>query len=452
MYIRQILIKNIRSIEHFEMTFPEGKEAGWHVLIGDNGSGKSTIVRAIALGLLDYKDILASGETWNKWLNSKVAIGGIGLISIDTSYQSHHQSTANNLIVLDKWYYGEEMRVEIADVVFRNRATYSRLATSKDLKALESVKTTKIPVSSPPPSPIPVSVPVQTEYWFSASYGPFRRFTGGNPAKDKHYESNPDLGAHLSVFNEDVALTEALSYLVNLHNRTQNGKLDKRILDSILNFVNKAKLLPHQTTISSIDSDGVYFNDAAGSSIAMLEMSDGYRSVLSMTFELIRQLIRVFGTEKVIEKLNQSKPYIDLPGVVLIDEVDAHLHPNWQDSIGEWLTHYFPKIQFIVTTHSPLVCRAAIKGSIWRLPTPGSGEEVEEVIGAARENLLYGNILEAYGTEKFGKKATISEEGNNLLNELAGLNVKSMMGQITPQEEQRMADLQRIFPTEQHPQ
>lgn len=52
MYIRRIEINNIRSIEHFEMTFPEGQEAGWHVLIGDNGSGKSTIVRAVALGLL----------------------------------------------------------------------------------------------------------------------------------------------------------------------------------------------------------------------------------------------------------------------------------------------------------------------------------------------------------------------------------------------------------------
>ena len=57
MYIKRIEITNIRSIEHFEMTFAEGKEAGWHVLIGENGSGKSTIVRAAALGLLDYKSI-----------------------------------------------------------------------------------------------------------------------------------------------------------------------------------------------------------------------------------------------------------------------------------------------------------------------------------------------------------------------------------------------------------
>lgn len=51
MYIRSLEIKNIRFIEHFEMTFPEGEEADWHVLIGDNGSEKSTIMKSMALAL-----------------------------------------------------------------------------------------------------------------------------------------------------------------------------------------------------------------------------------------------------------------------------------------------------------------------------------------------------------------------------------------------------------------
>ncbi len=70
---------------------------------------------------------------------------------------------------------------------------------------------------------------------------------------------------------------------------------------------------------------------------------------------------------------------INLPGVVLIDEIDAHLHPSWQVDVGFWFTRYFPQLQFIVTTHSPLVCRAAEKGSIWRLAKPGP-------IGGARNH------------------------------------------------------------------
>ena len=46
-------------------------------------------------------------------------------------------------------------------------------------------------------------------------------------------------------------------------------------------------------------------------------------------------------------------------GVILIDEIDAHLHPAWQKRIGFWLKAHFPNIQFIVTTHSPFICQAA---------------------------------------------------------------------------------------------
>ena len=53
MYINKVTIDNIRSIEHLEMEFPNGAEAGWHVLLGANGAGKSTIVRAIAAALID---------------------------------------------------------------------------------------------------------------------------------------------------------------------------------------------------------------------------------------------------------------------------------------------------------------------------------------------------------------------------------------------------------------
>jgi len=89
MYIRSLEIKNIRSIEHFEMTFSEGKEAGWHVLIGDNGSGKSTIVRSAALAMLDIEDLNASRESWEDWLNLRAEEGWIDLqLSKDNKYES----------------------------------------------------------------------------------------------------------------------------------------------------------------------------------------------------------------------------------------------------------------------------------------------------------------------------------------------------------------------------
>lgn len=176
-------------------------------------------------------------------------------------------------------------------------------------------------------------------------------------------------------------------------------------------------------------------------------MSDGYRSILSLTFELIRQLVRSYGSKKVFRNFNQNQYFIDMPGVVLIDEIDAHLHPTWQAKIGQWFTKVFPKIQFIVTTHSPLICRAAETGTIWRLRAPGTDQVSAEVLGIDRERLLFGDLLDAYGTELFGNNVTQSESGQELSAELASLTLKSFKGIINSDENLRLSKLKSMMPS-----
>src|SRR5438132_1106565 len=82
-------------------------------------------------------------------------------------------------------------------------------------------------------------------------------------------------------------------------------------------------------------------------------------------------LVTVYGPEAVVDHPGEP-PVFDFPGVVLIDEVDSHLHPEWQRQIGFWLKRHFPKMQFIVTTHSPLICQAADVKGLFHLPAPGA--------------------------------------------------------------------------------
>lgn len=418
MYIKKIKIRNIRSISEFSMEFK--KPVGWNVLIGDNGSGKSTLMRSIALGLVGPEEALGLRADWRDWLTQKTNFGHIRL---DLEKQDIDKQTGRSA-KLTKW-------------LVPNIINFKR---QNEIVEISTGKTPKVD-------------PIKYNWgkgigWFSVAFGPYRRFAGGNQEWTKVFYSQPKLGAHLSAFGEDVALTETLDWLVKLNYKLLEKNVAGEILHDLKLLINSPEFLPHNTRLDKINSDGVFFKDGNGIEISVNQLSDGYRSILSMTMELIRQLVRVYGSNLVFKNIRQNEILIDLPGVVLIDEVDAHLHPTWQTRIGNWFIKYFPKMQFIVTTHSPLVCRACEKGSIWRLAAPGSDYKSGEVTGTDKNRLIYGNILDAYGTEVFGQNISISEEANNSLNLLAELNIKSIKGEISDSEKKKLQNLKSIFPTE----
>ncbi len=431
MYIKSVEINNVRSISNFTMAFPQ--LAGWHVLIGDNGVGKSSIVRAIALALIGQIQAQGLRANWDDWLKKGATTGSIKLNAfMDSKLDSFKlegkpvKFTAkdNSVTFLMEFVRGKNpVEIEVKD---------SFLLTNK-----------KTPISYR-----------YTNDWkgaFSVAYGPYRRFEGNNSELERLFRSPSysDLAGHLSVFSESVALSEVVEWLKYLHHKSlEKQKESEDTLKNLKTLINSADFLPHGAKLESVNSDGVFFKDGNGTTIAINQMSDGYRSILSLTLELIRQLTRVYGAKLVFRNIQREHKTIDLPGVVLIDEIDAHLHPTWQTRIGQWFTRYFPNLQFIVTTHSPLVCRASEQGSIWRLAAPGSDGESGEVTGLERDRLIYGNILDAYGTEVFGENVSISQDSNKMLNRLAELNVKSMMGQITDQENTELQELRAKFPTE----
>ncbi len=86
-----------------------------------------------------------------------------------------------------------------------------------------------------------------------------------------------------------------------------------------------------------------------GAELSVAQLSDGERTLITMVADIARRLC--LATE--LTALHDS-PLLGY-GVVLIDEVELHLHPAWQQQVLERLTTTFPGLQFIVTTHSPLV-------------------------------------------------------------------------------------------------
>ncbi|CAN5474363.1 AAA family ATPase [soil metagenome] len=451
MYIQKAEIKNIRSIIDFEIEFKN--PAGWHVLIGDNGAGKSTIIRSMALSLIENQ---AQGlrEDWNDWLNKNADNGKITVnLFRDETYDDIEIGDYNKSA---KDIKNRKDKVDIEIILTKERErnfmeTPSGLIELKNSEPSQDIYFYGFQ-SAPDKEKEKVRwTIIKTAGFFSAGYGPFRRFEGGSPEWNDLFK-NPsfaNLAAHLSVFGEDVALTEAINWLKDLNYKTlEKDKGSEYTLENLKKLINSEDFLPHGAELESVSSDGVYFKDGNDTVISVNQMSDGYRSILSMTFELIRQLVRVYGSESVFKNIEKGEMFIDLPGVVLVDEIDAHLHPTWQTRIGQWFLKYFPKLQFIVTTHSPLVCRAAETGSIWRLAAPGSDEKSGEITGLDRERLIYGNVLDAYGTEVFGANVSISEESVKKQETLAKLSKKKMLDDISPEEETKLQDLKKVFTTD----
>ncbi len=396
--------------------------AGWHVLIGDNGSGKTSIIRAISLTLIGPDEAIGLRASWNDWLNHQA---NEGKIRIDLEKHDLDKHTGRQA-KLKNWLIPNIL-------IFKRKDEVVTLSEGK-------TKPEKID-------------PYKYNWgrgkgWFSVAYGPYRRFVGGNPEWTKVFYSQPKLGAHLSVFGEDIALTESIEWLVKLNYQFLEGKDSGQIIHQVKEFINRPGFLPHKAEIESISSDGVFFKDGNGAVLSVNQLSDGYRSILSLTFELIRQLSRIYGVTKVFKYDSNNQIIIDLPGIVLIDEIDAHLHPTWQTKIGYWFTKFFPKIQFIVTTHSPLVCRASENGSIWRLAAPGSDYKSGEVTGTDKNRLIYGNILDAYGTEVFGQNVSINIDSVDKKEELVQLSKKHLISKLSQEEESKLQELRKTFSTD----
>ncbi len=417
MYLLGVTISNIRAIQQLSWRLTDIKQApGWHVIVGDNGSGKSSFLRAIGLALVGPRDATALRQPWSQWLGHGQQVGRIRLnfirdhrfdkISGKGRVRESSQFTAGLLFRKD-----DDVEPITLDGYGAERTIWGK-----------------------------------GEGWFSASYGPFRRFRGGDPEYKKVFYSIPRLGRHLSLFDESVALSECLEWLQSLRFKQLEKDPEGKFLAPIRHFINQDGFLPFGAKLQDITSSSVRFVDGNSAVVDVENLSDGYRSILSLTFELIRQMATVYGADAVFD---QSDPTtVAAPGVVLIDEIDAHLHPTWQRRVGVWFRKHFPNVQFIVTTHSPIVCQAADHGTVYRLPSPGTEEKGRFVKGIELKRLLYGSILDAYSTEIFGDGITRSAIARAYLDELAQLNIKEMDDGLSPEDKKRQAELRSILPAE----
>lgn len=449
MYIRKVTIENVRSIQKFEMEFPEDNEAGWHVIIGDNGSGKTTALRVVVSTLFGslvnvdmYNDNSAES---NKYVLPVPIFDLFGKLKENDSPRERY----TNIAITDKIDIAITGRTHqlLGKEGMYNNASHSNDTTDNEEKRKKIF-----------------------DQGILLAFGPYRQITPYGSKWEEILAGKPKVKRVINLFYDDATFYETGAWLRDMEFIRKSeeitflkggGKSDGddyyggtigKFLQMIYKLLNFTGLLPYNVKVIGFkDGDKLLLKDGNNKEVAIFEMSAGYRSVLALVFEIIRHMIDQFGVDAVFKK---DRDFIDCEGVVLIDEIDAHLHPTWQTRIGQWFTTFFPKIQFIVTTHSPLICRACEKGSIWRLAAPGSEIPSGEITGTARDRLIYGNVLDAYGTEVFGESPVMqngvirSSESQKMLKELGRLNALNALGKLKDEDKERRLHLQTILSTD----
>ena len=103
----------------------------------------------------------------------------------------------------------------------------------------------------------------------------------------------------------------------------------------------------------------IAYRDGSGKlmRIPVNQLSDGYKSTISLVADIAYRMA-VLNPQLLGDVCNETD------GIVLIDEVDLHLHPKWQQRILGDLTEIFPKVQFIISTHAPEVINSVSKENV----------------------------------------------------------------------------------------
>ncbi len=366
MWIKKLEITNIKCFDKLELSFehptrkldPENKEPEpyrWITLLGENGAGKSTVLQCAGLLLAGPEAASDLLSRPHGWLKDRAAPSG-GKIKITIHQDTQEVSGADQKT--------SEMDQGVYDLRSRARDfTYSYYVTG-----YEPIKVQNIPYREPQ---IVMERSTTLNWlrtnalysgaqgWFAAGYGPFRRLSKKDDVIAPTLPSIKRSSNFLSLFNEDEPISSYEQWLAYLESqKDRSGEDIQKALELIHAIL--PELLPRQQDYAGqeqkITPEGVDERNRARLRMSEREIisspgwADGFRSVVAFAGDLIWRLFSTFPHLADITKAS---------GVVLVDELDTHLHPSWQRYIPSWLQKTFPNLQFIVSTHSPMIAAGA---------------------------------------------------------------------------------------------
>lgn len=342
MKIHELRLKNFRKFE--DSVFRFNTDTKVSVLIGDNATGKTAILDGLSIMMGSYL------------LDFKTGAGR----HIRKEEVRLKQITLGETVTLEpQWDEGVSIscRASLAEISIDNDAVGEEISWVRELKS-ENGKTTRIHAKNianigkaartKVEKGEEVLLPVLGYYGTGRLWHQKQDTKLSKPeSRAVGYKDCLDPASSHKLFFKWFAKYEQAAM--------QEGKRF-RVLEAVRQAV-KTCIPGCQNFYFSIQHQQLMIFLDSGELLSFDTLSDGYRNMLAIVADIAHRAAR-------LNPHLMDEAAIKTPGIVLIDEVDLHLHPKWQRRVLNDLREAFPKVQFIVSTHSPFIIQSLKPGEV----------------------------------------------------------------------------------------
>ncbi len=361
MEIKKFHLTNVGRFSDVEIALAptENKKSNITVLVGNNGAGKTTLLRSLATSL--------------SWFVARVrAEKGSGSPISEEAIKNKTSTSVIDIEVFDEQGKSENHEANVKDFLFswsiaktKKGHKGSHTSSLNDVSMLASHYKSLLSINENSSFPMIAFYPVERSvieiplkikkrhsfqqldgYDDSLNRGvDFRRFFEWFREREDTENEQGVSDELLEKFKADLGENNSLWKLLSQANASSRDRQLTAVRTAISTFMpgfSNLRIRRNPRLHMSIDKQGEQLNVA--------QLSQGEKSLLALVGDIAKRLAMM-------------NPDLENPlngdGVVLIDEVDLHLHPQWQRTLLERLSNTFPNCQLVLTTHSPLVISEA---------------------------------------------------------------------------------------------